>query len=534
MNKQTTRWLCAGLFLLTPIAQAAAQGVNPDPAVVRQDHLRRLEQTAPAMPTPPLAAPRTQQAVAPESAASVTFTEVQFSQTALLSPEELRAIGQRYLGRALRTSDIQALLNEVSDLYRTKGILTATPVLPQQNLQSGVLRVLLVEGRLGRVKVRNPGDGDAEWVQRWFDLATDEVVTNEALTSRLARFNAASDLYASAEFIAGERFGVSDLAIDVIEGARSQFWTFAETTNASTDASGLLAVGWRMAPFSPTGGKLEAALLRSQQGVTLVGGTSWPWGVKGWRAGINGSASDTRTRVRSETEAQDLFIDGKSSAVTLEFGRTWVLSSPWVMGTGISWGTTRSRSSVANETLLDRRLDKLALTSTFDYETSQQRATLRASAATSKGGDGRFKHLDVSALVQTALDDSGRWHARANGMARLATSGQGSNADPIVLGGSDSVRGFDAGAVTGDKGSALQLELRHRTTFGGSPLGEVCAFVDSGQGYAEGSWQKIASMGLGFQAKISQNLGVDLVVSHQLKSEQAPRNRWLLRLVGSW
>jgi hypothetical protein len=41
-------------------------------------------------------------------------------------------------------------------------------------------------------------------------------------------------------------------------------------------------------------------------------------------------------------------------------------------------------------------------------------------------------------------------------------------------------------------------------------------------------------MGLGFQAKISQNLGVDLVVSHQLKSEQAPRNRWLLRLVGSW
>jgi hemolysin activation/secretion protein len=534
MNQQPNRWLFAGLLLLTPIAQATTQGLSPDPSVMRQDHLRRLDQTAPPMLAPVPAEPQAPQAVAPESVASLTLKEIQFSPSALLSTDELRSLGQRYLGRSLQTKDIQAFLDEVSALYRAKGVLTAMPVLPQQDLQTGVLRVLLVEGRLGRVTVRTPGVANAEWVKNWFDLPPGLVVTNESLNTRLGLFNSASDSFATAAFVPGESFGVSDLAIDVVEGANTQFWTFAETTSARTDASDLVALGWRMAPVTTTGGRLEGALLRTAQGRTVIGGGSWPLGTGGWRTGIHGSVSDTRTRVVSDTEAPDLWIDGKSSAATLEIGKTWAMSSPWTLGSSLRWGTARSSMYVADEKLLDRRLDKLAITGSANYDTRQTRATLKASATRSSGDSTRFSYLDLSAVLQADLDTQGQWQAKAAGFARMGTSGQGGQADPFVLGGADSVRGFNTGAITADKGNAIQLELHLRPYIAGAQPGDVYVFADLGQGFSGGSWQKIASTGLGFQVRISQNLTIDLVASHQLQAAQAPANRWMLRLGGSW
>lgn len=531
MTMPTRHWLSAGLMLLTPLAQTLAQDLGPnDPSVIRQDHLRRLEQTAPPKPVPPSVAPSAQRSVAPPSAVVVSFSEIQFSASKLLSPEELRAAGEPYLARALGSADVQALLDDIAALYTAKGVLTALPVLPQQDLQSGVLRVLLVEGRLGRVMVRSSGNEDPDWVARWFDLPIGEVVTNEALTQRIARFNEVSDMTASAQFGAGERFGVSDLVIEVADTPSTQFWSFAETSNAGRQASDLLALGWRMAPVGPWGGRFDLALLHARQGDTLAAGGSWPLGTQGWRLGMSGSASRTKT---SDNEAQ-LLVQGRSASAGLELGRTWVLNNPWVLGTALSWTTSRSNASIAGFELAKNQLNKTSLSATLGYDTPQTRANLKAMAVSVVSGSQRFSYIDTSARFQTALDSQGAWSVRANGLSRLAPNGQTIDADPLALGGTETVRGYDAGAARGQKGAALQLELRHSPTIANARPAEIYAFADHGHSSQAGVTTTLASVGLGLQARISQNLGVDLVVSHQLKFTQAPRNRWLIRLVGSW
>lgn len=535
MILKTPHWLYAGFFLLTPNAQAQTQDFDVEaPAIIWQDQLRRLEQIPPARPAPRQPAPTAPQAVAPATSALVTLAEIQFSQTSLLSQDELRTLGLRYLGRALGTADLQALLDDISNLYRTKGVLTAVPVLPPQNLQSGLLRVLLVEGRLGRVKVRTPGGSDAPWVQRWFDLPTGEVVTNEALEARLALFNATSDLLAQADFVPGDRFGVSDLAIDIVPSPPAQFWALLETAHTQSAAPGLVALGWRKAPVSPNGGKLDTALIATEQGKTLMAGLSWPVDVQGWRAGINGSISRTRTKQAAIDGGTDLVLEGAASAAALEVGRTWILNNAWTLLSAAQLGRTESSIALAGVDLTDSRIDRFALTTTLNYETRPTRAALKTTLSTSKNADKHYRYLDIGAQAQTALDERGRWQVRIGGLARVASTGQSNANEQLSLGGADTVRGFDAGASTGDTGHAVQLELRYRYGEADAPATETYLFADSGQTHEASGRTRLGSVGVGLQARITPQLGLDLMASRQIKTAQERPNRWLLRLVGSW
>ncbi|UCU92260.1 POTRA domain-containing protein [Hydrogenophaga taeniospiralis] len=531
MNTPNPTRMLAGAILLCPLAVAVAQTLPPDPAAVMNEHIRRMENTAPGNKAPIPTEPATPANVAPTTTGTVNLKEIQFSASVLLEADVLRELGARYVGRALRSADLQALLNDISALYRQKGVLTAQPVLPQQNLGSGVLKVLLVEGRLGQVKVRTPGYADPKWAAQWFDLARGEVVTNDALQSRLGRFNASSDMLASAEFVPGERFGLTDLAIDVQENPRAQFWSFVETQTAGSD---LMAAGVRVAPVGQTGGKFEAAALATADAKTLLLAEFWPIGVQGWRAGVSGSVSQSSTNVQSETEGPDLVVKGDSNLLNFEVGRNWVLSTPWSLGTSVNWETLRSRTTVLDEQLLDQKLNRLSLSSTFNYATSGTQATVRFGLTSSNGEGNSFQHLDLTTQLQTALDTLGHWHGRINGFARLATQGDAIASEQLILGGTDTVRGFDAGSAAGEKGAALQLELRYRPKPADTQSSEGFVFVDAGQTSGGGSSQEIASFGAGLQARITPNLGADLVWSRQFQSAQASPNRWQLRLLGTW
>lgn len=535
MHQPNPLWLCVSVCLLSPVHALHAQGVDTGkPAQIWQDQLRRLERLTPATPrteTPPAQAP---QGVAPASVARVVFSEIQFSKSALLSEEALRPIGLRYVGRALQTSDIQAMLDDITALYREKGILTALPVLPQQDLNSGILKVLLVEGRLGRVTVRKPGDADPAWVERWFDLPPGEVVTDEALNNRLALFNASSDWAAQAEFVAGERFGVSDLAVDLSDLSRSQFWSVLEGTGGHSATPAMLALGWRWAPVSQVGGRVDAALVSTRQGKTLTAATSWPIGVTGWRLGLNGSVSRTRTVVASEVPNKSpLVLDGASSGLSAELGRTWILDRNWTLGSVLQWSHLTSRVSLAPTPLTDT-LHRLSLTSQLQYEKGLQRASFKQVLSSSTSQNLRYHYLDLSAQAQTALDTQGQWLGRITAQARVASHGQSNATEQLTLGGAETVRGFDAGTLSGEKGHATQIELRYRPTPGDAAQTEIVVFTDAGQAWSPDARKRIASVGIGLQTRLSDRVGVDLSATRPLRATADQHTRLQMRLVGSW
>lgn len=532
-----TRVLLVGVGCWVQVTLSSAQtpGAFNDPAgLMMQDHLKRIEQAAPA--ARPQAAPPTavQPPSVPRTQGAVQVNEIQFSKSELLAAADLQAVGQRYVGRRLAAADIQQLLQEVSGLYQAQGILTGVPVLPQQDLQTGVMRILLVEGRLGEVKVAEPGLAQADWVQRWFDLTHGAVLTQEALRQRLLRFNNVSDFSATADMVAGAQFGQTDLSIAVSDTRRVQTWGFYERSSADqTAAPEQLAAGLRVAPFTAQGGRLDLSLLSTKAGHTVTSAVGFPLGVQGWRTSLSASAARSESQIQGADEAA-LTLKGESSSLTWDVSRAWVLAAPWLAATSASLSRQHSQTLLdsSDTPLLDRRTHKLALLGSLDYDTPRQRASVRGTF--NVGSDeATYRYAEITGQWRQALDESGLWQLKALGLWRLKPSGTLSSLDRFYLGGHDTVRGYSLGSASGDHGASAQLELRRSLSDAGWASAEAYAFMDLGSAKdpAKSASDRLRSTGLGAQFKVNDTLGMDVLASRQLAPQLSSPTRLMVRVV---
>jgi hemolysin activation/secretion protein len=167
MNFRIQHWLmhCVGLFCLCGLHVGAAE-LPIDPASCLQDELRRAERAMPPMaPAPqaengqPLPLPE-----GPVLQGTIFLQEVLFSPSQLLTPEQLGDVVKPYLGRDVGSDDLNALLRDIQALYLAQGVQSAVPVVPPQDLQTGVVKVILVGGTLGQVKFAGGSKADPAWL----------------------------------------------------------------------------------------------------------------------------------------------------------------------------------------------------------------------------------------------------------------------------------------------------------------------------------------------------------------------------------
>ncbi|MBU0837307.1 MAG: hypothetical protein KJ945_08255, partial [Gammaproteobacteria bacterium] len=224
----------------------------------------------------------------------VLLDEVLFSPSELLDDDELRGLAQPYLGRDVSSQDLNAFLRAIQALYLSKCVTTAVPVLPQQDLRSGTLRVLMVEGRLGAVKVEGASAIDPTWVGQWFDLAAGSVIRPEELERRLGVFNVASDFAAQAAYVPGAEFGRSDLLVHVPERSKAQVWGLVDLPDTGSSARSSVIAGLRLSPLGLRGGRFDVMAIAGENAATLSLSGSLPLGHQGWRLGASASGSRSR------------------------------------------------------------------------------------------------------------------------------------------------------------------------------------------------------------------------------------------------
>ncbi|QYX57141.1 hypothetical protein K1T73_01630 [Roseovarius sp. SCSIO 43702] len=93
-----------------------------------------------------------------QGAVAQTFSvdEIEFSESAYLEAEALDAVAAPYEGVPIDLEALDRLLAEVQALYAEAGIITARPILPPQEIRDGILRIELVEARIGALRYAVP------------------------------------------------------------------------------------------------------------------------------------------------------------------------------------------------------------------------------------------------------------------------------------------------------------------------------------------------------------------------------------------
>lgn len=139
-----------GLFLIAA-PPAIGQTLPADQDLIQnqqqrllEEQRRRLEALQSLPGERPTLAPRADE----ESSVCFDIQEVRLSGASLMAPEEQEALLGEFLQRCLGSVHLNEILSVITAYYLDRGYVTTRAYLPEQDLSSGTLNILVVEGTL--------------------------------------------------------------------------------------------------------------------------------------------------------------------------------------------------------------------------------------------------------------------------------------------------------------------------------------------------------------------------------------------------
>jgi hemolysin activation/secretion protein len=505
----------AGAVLLVSLALAeAARAQFAPPGRPGQ---RGLEETRPELPefrpapAPELELPPVPPPTAREpplsSAARVLVNEIRLTGNTVFSDAELAPIIAPYVGRAITTEELLDLRDALTASYVERGYVNSGAVIPDQEVQEGVIEVQIVEGQLAEIVVNGLTSLKPEFVIDRVRLGTGPPLNVNELRERiqLLLLDPAID-QVNARLGPGLRRGEGRLEIDVVEAPRYQpQFRFANDRSP--------AVGAEHGELTVTFGNIlgRSDPLRIQIGASeglkdAEFDYSVPLTARDLRFFISGEVTDSK--VVEEPFNQ---IDVESTSSSILAGFSWPVIRTLDDELRLEALLERERSTTSllgrrfsfSEGVDDGRTDitALRLVQQWQRRSQDQVIALRSTesigldllGATKNSGnipDGQFFSWLGQAQFARRLFGSD-WQLSLRGDVQLTP-------DPllpierIAIGGFDTVRGYRENQLVVDNGWITSAELR-------IPLGELAVpglspepddgalqlvpFVDAGGGW---------------------------------------------------
>ena len=139
-----------------------------------------------------------------------------------------------YRGRCMGQESLRLLAHRTSDLLLAHGYITSRVVIPEQNLATGRLRVVLLAGTVGAVRFA-PGSAMADW-QNALPIRPGDVLNLRAIEQGLEQLRRVPSQEAKIDIAPGAQPGSSDLVLTI---ARGRPWRLI----ANLDDSGAYSTG---------------------------------------------------------------------------------------------------------------------------------------------------------------------------------------------------------------------------------------------------------------------------------------------------
>ena len=496
-----------------------ADPVNPLSPVQRiDDYYERRAAIGPEGAAPD---PVTESGVAANSPGTGTgapvhfrLADVRFSPSVFLSVDTLEAIAARYRGREVGMDDLQHLLDEVNAAYATHGVTTAQAVLSAQAVQGGVIRVDLVEGRLGELRIVGLLDASEGFVRTRLRQVPGEPVDAQRLRDDLVHLNRTTDLRARALMQPGQAPGLTDIAIQVEAPSPRSFGVFVD--NAGVESTGRERIGAQ--------GQFWGLL-----GVNdlLAGSLAWASGGLEGRVGYSGivnrrngrlGASISRNQISIIDGAYtDLDITGESTSYGIDYRHPFVATQRWLLVGSTSLSKASSSTDISGERIseTDSQIATVALSTGFrapGVEINLTQAVSRVAI------DEPLRATDNFIIAPGTLSwlqqlGKSRLLARTTLGWQYASSDFVPSGNLFQLGGVGTVRGYERGVLAGPRGYYANIEL-HRPY---RERHDVYLFADYGRVEADfPARTDIRGVGVGLSGRWMQSLSYSLDLGHAL------------------
>lgn len=484
--------------LLSALALPAAQAADvapPNAGSLLQQATPQAAPTAPTRDTGLSIKPRpgaTLPVTAPFEVKSLLLSgNTQFDTATLLA---LVADAQ---GQRLTLAELDAVVGRITAHYRRAGYPLARAIIPAQTIEAGVVRIDIIEARFGQVRLDNRSAVSSALLSDTLaPLYAGAVISQDALDRSLLLMNDVPGLSLAAVLKPGTAVGTSDLTVttEALPALAGQ----ASVDNHGNAYTGRARIGAGLSWFNPLrhGDVLSANLLGTGSGLAY-GRLAYEGLLNG--QGSRAGAAYSALRYELGGSAADLQAHGTADVASLWLAqplrrsiginlRAQLQFDHLVLRDHVDTGNIHSDRNldVATLSLAGDALDALlpASSNAWFLGLGAGRVNFNdASAAIADAATGQtqgsFSKLNLLLAHYQAL--APRTTLAVTATAQLA---QG-NLDPsqkMSLGGPYSVRAYDSGALSGDSGYSLSVELRQDLNFGAATgQWQAVAFVDSGR-----------------------------------------------------
>jgi len=511
--------ILATVLLCAPLAALAAE--LPTPGTVQAPLKRPAEM--PATPAgPAVEGPKGAPVAVPTGGPKILVKKFEISGNQAIPTARLQALVAKYQGQRLTLHQIYRVADEITAYYRDQGFTLASATVPAQQVSSGVVRLEVVEGRVGKVLFEGNKSYSAGLLGKYTQNLEGTVLKNAAIEGDLLTMNDLPGLSAKAVVTPGESYGTSDI---VVQSSEKRY-----DASLGLDNYGRVAIGeWRVHgavdvnnPFG-LGDQLGVTALHSQAGRLDFGRIDYsiPLDYRGTRL----SAYYDRYHYKVDTAELGLpgTLDGGGDDFGVQILHPLIRSRKDNLYLGVAGdrSITRQGGSLAATSggsitvmrflaLYSHVHDDNAVTSaTVTFSTNFQSNTSPTDQSHEAG------KLEIDATHVHPL--WGLWSLVLNGTGVLSMQ-RLPDTERFRLGGPTSVRGYPSAEIAGDQGVFASIEARRDLVLAKVFPAQFRVFYDAGLVErkqplpGESPTSSLTSVGVGLTTRIAKHYGLDLEV----------------------
>jgi len=157
-----------------------------------------------------------------------------------------------YLGQPVSLSSLDAMVKDTIRAYRSSDRPVVDVLVPEQDITSGVVQLVVVEGRLGAVRVQGAKREEESYLKDQIRTEEGEVLRNSEVLQDLAWMNRSPSRRVDLVYAPGYGFGETDIILKTNEVDPFTFYVGAENSGNSLlgEERFLLGMSWAEA-FGP-------------------------------------------------------------------------------------------------------------------------------------------------------------------------------------------------------------------------------------------------------------------------------------------
>ena len=457
----------------------------------------------------------------------------------LLATGEFTALVTPCLGRPLTRRLLNDLTRDVVLYFRQHGRPVVDVLVPEQNIASGNVQILVVEGRLGEVRVEGSKWFTVEQIAGAVRAPRGEIIEGSPLIADMAWINRNPFRQTDLVFMRGKQAGTTDVVLRTHDRYPLRVYAgYEDAGNALTGYDRLLAgVNWGNAFGWDQ--QLNYQLTASPDFKKLVAHSgSYIIPIPSLRHTLTlfGSYAE------SQPELDDTFaLAGRSWQASARYRLPLPSRSGWTneFTAGADFKRSNNNLSFGGSQVFDEETDVIQAILAFGTRHADKRGTTTAefSLALSPGGltdgnqTGPYETARAGAQpdyiygwleIERVTKLSAGWTWVARGIAQLSSANL-LGSEQLGLGGMRNLRGYEEREANGDQGFVLVNELHSRPfrVMGGEldPL----VFLDYGLVAShdrlpdEPSHLDLSSVGVGFRYNLRGNFNLVAAYGWQLQ-----------------